>query len=135
MFSEQRVEAIAAGYAEQVRKGLKTFEDVFKEVEATYGPEMREAINRKLQEIRRIPTPVELMGERVDARFEEARKAKVEEWRRKGYSEKLIEKALTWADSWARAIAEIAKVDPAVIYPKALDSADTWLEELVKALV
>lgn len=65
MFSEERVEAIAAGYMEQIRKGLKTFEEAVKEVETTYSPEMREAIKKKMEEIRRIPTPVELLGERV----------------------------------------------------------------------
>lgn len=196
MFSEERAKAIAEGYVKQIRLGLKTRQEVFKEIEGIYRPGMQEAIKKRLEEklgkkvvgedIRKkakelvermyraaglevpidvVPHPEEeeyrkkgyrveqtaMFGEiwyliyppkssthgeeRVDARFEDARKAKVEEWRRKGYSEKLINRALTWADSWARGIAEIAKVDPAVIYQKALDAADTWLEEIVKAMV
>lgn len=195
MFSEERAEAIAKGYREQIRLGLKTREEVFKEVEGIYRPDMQEAIKKRLEEevevkiseevrekakklVERmyraagLEVPVDVVPrheeeeyrkkgyrveqtalygeiwyliyppkssthgeERVDARFEEARKTKVEEWRGKGYSEKLINRALMWADSWARGIAEIAKVDPAVIYQKALDAADTWLEEVVKAMV
>jgi len=75
----------------------------------------------------------------INARYEEARKRVVEEWRAKGYSEGLIEKALLWADEWTKGIARRFIKDPVMratveetLYPEALALSTRWIEAMVK---
>lgn len=70
----------------------------------------------------------------IDARFETLREEKIKKWREKGYSERLIRRALAYANDYSIGIGEALGVSPDVIYPKALEFADQWLEELTKAL-
>jgi len=70
----------------------------------------------------------------IDARFESLREEYVKKWREKGYSERLIRRALAYANDYSIGMAEALGVSPEVIYPKSLAFADTWLEELTRAL-
>jgi hypothetical protein len=77
--------------------------------------------------------------ERIDAKFEPMRAKKVEEWKAKGYPLGLIEKALRWAEEWARGIArrfirdpELAARVAEMIYPEALAMSEKWLEAMGK---
>jgi hypothetical protein len=72
--------------------------------------------------------------QRIDARFEPIREKKVAEWRAKGYPPGLIEKALTWAEDWARGIArrfvkppELAATVAESLYPEALELSEKWI--------
>jgi len=72
--------------------------------------------------------------QRIDARFEPIREKKVAEWKAKGYPPGLIEKALTWAEDWARGIArrfvkppELAATVAESLYPEALELSEKWI--------
>jgi len=76
----------------------------------------------------------------IDTRFEPLRERKVAEWRAKGYPPGLIEKALTWAEEWARGIAtrfvrppELATRIAESIYPEALELSQRWIEALARS--
>ena len=76
----------------------------------------------------------------IDARFEPLRAKKVAEWRAKGYPPGLIEKALRWAEDWARGIAmrfvrppELAARVAENLYPEALELSQRWIEALAKS--
>lgn len=75
-----------------------------------------------------------LYGQWIDAKFESLREEHIKKWREKGYSERLIRRALAYANDYSIGIGEALGVSPEVIYPKSLEFADTWLEELTKAL-
>jgi hypothetical protein len=75
--------------------------------------------------------------QRIDTRFEPIREKKVAEWKAKGYPPGLIEKALTWAEEWARGIArrfvkppELAATVAETIYPEALELSEKWIEAM-----
>jgi hypothetical protein len=75
--------------------------------------------------------------QRIDTRFEPIREKKVAEWKAKGYPPGLIEKALTWAEEWARGIArrfvkppELAATVAETIYPEALELSQKWIEAM-----
>jgi len=70
----------------------------------------------------------------LDTRFEEARRAKVEEWRKKGAPERLITRALMYAEEYSRGMARALEVDPALVYRKALDFADEWVQGIIRAM-
>jgi len=70
----------------------------------------------------------------IDARFEELRRKKEEEWRAKGVPERLIRRALDYAEDYALGMASALGVDPALVYPKALEFADEWIEGIMKAM-
>jgi hypothetical protein len=76
----------------------------------------------------------------LNGRYESAREKKIAEWRAKGVSEGLIEKALLWSDSWARGIArrfikdpEMQKVVAESIYPEALELSTKYVEAFSKS--
>jgi hypothetical protein len=76
--------------------------------------------------------------QRIDARFEPIREKKISEWKAKGYPPGLIEKALTWAEEWARGIArrfvkppELAATVAETIYPEALELSEKWIAAMV----
>lgn len=72
----------------------------------------------------------------IDKELEAMREAKRREWKERGYSEALIEKALLLSDRWASSMAatwappdrpDIREAILRSAYPKALDVADEWL--------
>jgi hypothetical protein len=76
--------------------------------------------------------------EYMDARFEPLREKKRAEWTAKGYPPGLIEKALRWAEDWARGIAtrfvkppELAATVAESIYPEALELSEEWIKAFV----
>lgn len=76
----------------------------------------------------------------VDARFETLREKKKKEWEAKGYSPGLIEKALLWANEWARGIArrfvrppELAARVAESIYPEALELSEKYIEAFARS--
>jgi hypothetical protein len=78
--------------------------------------------------------------QRIDARFEPLRTKKIEEWKAKGYSPGLIEKALLWAEDWARGIARRFIRDPELaarvaetIYPEALELSERYIQAFARS--
>lgn len=76
----------------------------------------------------------------IDARFEPLRAKKVAEWKAKGYPPGLIEKALLWAEEWARGIArrfvkppELAATVAESIYPEALELSEKYIQAFAKS--
>lgn len=76
----------------------------------------------------------------IDTRFEPMRERKKAEWEAKGYPPGLIEKALLWANEWARGIArrfvrppELAARVAESIYPEALELSQRWIEAFVRS--
>lgn len=76
----------------------------------------------------------------IDTRFEPLREKKRKEWEAKGYPPGLIEKALLWANEWARGIArrfvrppELATRVAESIYPEALELSQRYIEAFAKS--
>jgi len=101
-----------------------------------FGFRIAEKVRRNIRRLREELTGRRFRsyGQWIDARFEDLREEHVKKWREKGYSERLIRRALAYANDYSIGMAEALGVSPEVIYPKALAFADTWLEELTKAL-
>jgi len=77
----------------------------------------------------------------VDKELETMREAKKLEWKRKGYPEGLIDKALILADRWVSSMAEaftppgredIRREIIRASYPKALEVAERWITAMSK---
>jgi hypothetical protein len=75
----------------------------------------------------------------IDGRYEAIREKKAAEWRAKGYSEGLIEKAFKWGDEWARGVARRYIKDPIIraqieesLYPESLALSERWIEAMAK---
>jgi len=75
----------------------------------------------------------------VDNEIEMKREAKRLEWEKKGYPEKLIEKAFLLADRWISSLADSfgtnKEVREAIIrgsYDKALSVAENWIVAMMK---
>jgi len=103
------------------------------DLQARTGEIAYSAIARRFKERGLDPPQV------IDTRFEPLRERKVAEWRAKGYPPGLIEKALTWAEEWARGIArrfvrppELATRVAESIYPEALELSQRWIEAFAK---
>lgn len=84
---EERIEKIAYGYAIQVGKGLKTYEEAVAEIESVYRKEMAEKVKERLRvKLGKAPPPVPIITvektPKVEIRYtqeeEEQRKIKVE---------------------------------------------------------
>jgi hypothetical protein len=80
-----------------------------------------------------------LEPQRIDAGFELLKAKKVEEWKSKGYKPELIERALLWAEDWARGTAKRFIKDPELaariaksIYPEALELSERYIQEMAK---
>jgi len=77
---------------------------------------------------------------KIDRKLESMREAKKSEWLAKGYSPALVEKALKLADTWGWGMAkgllpgmpEAQEVLVRSTYPKALETAEHWLETMAK---
>jgi len=77
----------------------------------------------------------------LNGRFEPLRRKKIEEWRRRGYSEHLIKMALMLADNYAyrmsRWLAKWGKLSPEQILPGLYEYAlehvaEHWIEKMGK---
>jgi len=85
-----------------------------------------------------------MAGYEVDARLEEATRAKEREWRAKGYPPGLIAKALTLAREWTaglvtsalyRGMPEEHRVAVlSSLYPVGLEAADRWITRMAAGL-
>jgi len=76
----------------------------------------------------------------MNARFEPLREKKRAEWEAKGYPPGLIEKALLWANEWARGIArrfvrppELAARVAESIYPEALELSEKYIQAFARS--
>lgn len=81
----------------------------------------------------------ETKSESVFGRFEALRNRKKEEWKAKGYSDKIIDKAFAWAQeytiSMSSKVTENPKLREAIqseLYPKSLEMAEIWMEKVTK---
>lgn len=77
--------------------------------------------------------------ESVIDRFKDLRKKKEEQWKAKGYSDKIIAKAFTWAQEYTVAMSSKVTENPELrraieleLYPKALEMAEIWMEKVTK---
>lgn len=72
-------------------------------------------------------------------RFKDLRKRKEEEWKAKGYSDKIIAKGFTWAQEYTISMSSKVTENPDLrrsieleLYPKALEMAEIWMEKVTK---
>lgn len=70
---------------------------------------------------------------------EKLREQKRNEWRAKGYPDKLIEDALKWADKWCKGMARRFIREPILraqveehLFPEALELSDKFIEAMAK---
>ena len=98
---------------------------------------MRRLLNRRRQSP--LSETKAIREETVFERFKDLRKKKGEEWRAKGYSDKIIAKGFTWAQEYTISMSNKVTENPELrraiqleLYPKALEMAEIWMSQVTK---